>query len=60
MERKKNKFELLADKVTQWSGSSYVFGIATVILGRPVGSKSSKTKLFGQEKKIQELIDKHV
>lgn len=31
-----------------------------VILGRPVGSKSSKTKLSGQEKKIQELIDKHV
>ncbi len=31
-----------------------------VILGRPVESKSSKTKLYGQEKKIQELIDKHV
>ncbi|KQT15102.1 invertase [Chryseobacterium sp. Leaf404] len=31
-----------------------------VILGRPVGSKSSKTKLSGQEKKIQELINKHV
>ncbi len=32
MERKKNKFELLADKVTQWSGSSYVFGIATGLI----------------------------
>lgn len=31
-----------------------------VILGRPVGSKSSKTKLTGQEKKIQELLDKKV
>ncbi|MDN4011044.1 master DNA invertase Mpi family serine-type recombinase [Chryseobacterium gambrini] len=31
-----------------------------VILGRPVGSKSSKTKLSGQEKKIQELIEKKV
>ncbi|ATN04914.1 MULTISPECIES: master DNA invertase Mpi family serine-type recombinase [Chryseobacterium group] len=31
-----------------------------VILGRPVGSKSSKTKLTGQEKKIQELIEKKV
>ena len=31
-----------------------------VILGRPVGSKSAKTKLTGQEKKIQELIDKKV
>jgi DNA invertase Pin-like site-specific DNA recombinase len=29
-----------------------------VILGRPKGSKSSKTKLTGQEKKIQELLDK--
>ena len=29
-----------------------------VVLGRPVGSKSSKTKLTGQEKKIQELLDK--
>lgn len=31
-----------------------------VILGRPVGSKSSKTKLTGQEKKIKELLDKNV
>ena len=31
-----------------------------VILGRPKGSKSSKTKLTGQEKKIQELLDKNV
>lgn len=31
-----------------------------VILGRPRGSKSSKTKLTGQEKKIQELLDKKV
>lgn len=31
-----------------------------VILGRPVGSKSSKTKLTGQEKKIQELLDRKV
>jgi DNA invertase Pin-like site-specific DNA recombinase len=31
-----------------------------VILGRPKGSKSSKTKLTGQEKRIQELIDKNV
>lgn len=31
-----------------------------VILGRPVGSKSAKTKLTGQEKKIQELLDKKV
>ena len=31
-----------------------------VILGRPKGRKSSKTKLTGQEKKIQELIDKKV
>ena len=31
-----------------------------VVLGRPVGSKSSKTKLTGQEKKIQELLDKSV
>lgn len=29
MEQKKNKFEWLADKVTQWSGSSYAFGVAT-------------------------------
>lgn len=28
MESKKNKFEWLADKVTQWSGSSYSFGFA--------------------------------
>lgn len=31
-----------------------------VILGRPKGRKSTKTKLTGQEKKIQELIDKKV
>jgi len=31
-----------------------------VILGRPIGSKSFKTKLTGQEKKIQELLDKKV
>lgn len=31
-----------------------------VILGRPKGSKSSKTKLTGQEKRIQELLDKNV
>ena len=31
-----------------------------VILGRPKGSKSSKTKLTGQEKKIKELLDKKV
>jgi len=31
-----------------------------VVLGRPVGSKSSKTKLTGQEKKIQDLLDKKV
>lgn len=31
-----------------------------VILGRPVGRKSSKTKLTGQEKKIKELLDKKV
>ncbi len=31
-----------------------------VILGRPKGSKSSKTKLTGQEKKIQELLYKKV
>ncbi|CAI9429720.1 Resolvase/invertase-type recombinase catalytic domain-containing protein [Candidatus Ornithobacterium hominis] len=31
-----------------------------VILGRPVGSKSAKTKLTGQEEKIQELLDKKV
>jgi DNA invertase Pin-like site-specific DNA recombinase len=29
-----------------------------VILRRPVGSKSSKTKLTGQEKKIQDLLDR--
>ena len=32
MVQKKNKFELLADKVTQWSGSSYAFGIATGLI----------------------------
>ncbi|QIY83426.1 master DNA invertase Mpi family serine-type recombinase [Chryseobacterium sp. NEB161] len=31
-----------------------------VVLGRPIGSKSSKTKLTGQEKKIQELLEKKV
>ncbi|CAI9430053.1 master DNA invertase Mpi family serine-type recombinase [Candidatus Ornithobacterium hominis] len=31
-----------------------------VILGRPKGSKSKKTKLTGQEKEIQELLDKKV
>lgn len=31
-----------------------------VILGRPLGSKSARTKLTGQEKKIQELLDKNV
>ncbi|MDR0793224.1 MAG: master DNA invertase Mpi family serine-type recombinase [Chitinophagaceae bacterium] len=31
-----------------------------VILGRPKGKKSLKTKLSGREKKIQELLDKRV
>lgn len=31
-----------------------------VILGRPKGRKSTTTKLTGQEKKIQELLDKKV
>jgi len=31
-----------------------------VILGRPKGSKSSKTKLSGHEKKIKELLEKKV
>ena len=31
-----------------------------VVLGRPKGSKSAKTKLTGQEKKIKELLDKRV
>jgi DNA invertase Pin-like site-specific DNA recombinase len=31
-----------------------------IILGRPIGRKSSKTKLTGQEKKIQELLDRKV
>ncbi len=31
-----------------------------VILGRPKGRKSAKTKLTGQEKKIKELLDKNV
>ena len=31
-----------------------------VILGRPKGSKSAKTKLTGQEKRIKELLDKQV
>lgn len=31
-----------------------------VVLGRPKGRKSSKTKLTGQEKKIKDLLDKKV
>lgn len=31
-----------------------------VILGRPLGRKSAKTKLTGQEKKILELLEKNV
>lgn len=31
-----------------------------VILGRPKGSKSTKTKLTGREKKIQELLERKV
>jgi DNA invertase Pin-like site-specific DNA recombinase len=31
-----------------------------VILGRPIGSRSSKTKLTGQDKKIKELLDRKV
>jgi DNA invertase Pin-like site-specific DNA recombinase len=31
-----------------------------VVLGRPKGRKSSKTKLTGQEKRIQELLDRKV
>jgi len=31
-----------------------------VVLGRPVGSKASKTKLSGQERKIRELLDRDV
>lgn len=31
-----------------------------VILGRPKGRKSSRTKLTGQEKKIKDLLDKNV
>jgi DNA invertase Pin-like site-specific DNA recombinase len=31
-----------------------------VVLGRPVGRKSTKTKLTGQEKRIKELLDKRV
>jgi len=31
-----------------------------VVLGRPKGSKSAKTKLTGQEKRIKELLDKRV
>lgn len=31
-----------------------------IILGRPKGSKSSKTKLTGQEQKIKELLNKKV
>ncbi|MFS2189311.1 master DNA invertase Mpi family serine-type recombinase [Mucilaginibacter sp. Mucisp84] len=31
-----------------------------VILGRPKGSKSAKTKLSGQEKRVKELLDKKV
>ena len=30
------------------------------VLGRPKGSKSAKTKLTGQEKRIKELLDKRV
>jgi DNA invertase Pin-like site-specific DNA recombinase len=31
-----------------------------IVLGRPKGRKSSKTKLTGQEKRIKELLDKKV
>ena len=31
-----------------------------VVLGRPIGRKNSKMKLTGQEKKIQELLDRQV
>jgi len=31
-----------------------------VVLGRPVGSRSSRTKLTGQEERIRELLDKKV
>lgn len=31
-----------------------------VVLGRPKGRKSSKTKLTGQELKIKELLDKKI
>jgi DNA invertase Pin-like site-specific DNA recombinase len=31
-----------------------------VILGRPIGRKSARTKLTGQEKQIKELLDKKV
>ena len=31
-----------------------------VVIGRPKGKKSSKTKLAGQEQKIKELLDKKV
>lgn len=31
-----------------------------VVLGRPLGRKSTKVKLTGKEKKIQELLDKQV
>lgn len=31
-----------------------------VVLGRPMGSKSSRKKLTGQEQKIQELLDRRV
>mgnify|MGYP001004021180 CR=1 FL=1 len=31
-----------------------------VVLGRPKGSKSTKTKLTGQEKQIKELLEKKV
>ncbi|WP_197739811.1 hypothetical protein [Pedobacter sp. BS3] len=34
--------------------------LSDIILGRPIGRKSSKTKLTGQEKKIQDLLDKNV
>jgi low affinity Fe/Cu permease len=32
MEQKKNNFEKLADKVTQWAGSSFAFGFAAGII----------------------------
>ncbi|SHK55082.1 low affinity iron permease family protein [Epilithonimonas mollis] len=32
MEQNKNKFEWLADKITQWSGSSFAFGFAAGVI----------------------------